>query len=284
MNRRRRRRKRRRNDILYALIALSCAALVLIAIAIIDVVQSGDDAITVEFQNYDSPSKQVDEKTFATKGAAQVSTDSKEPVISEKPAATKKVKDIDSEFLVLINRQNPNTNKERPDDLVTMGEFFTGEVELQNPQGSINRTAALAAKQMFEDANAQGIGPYIITTAYRSYQFQEQEYQEYISNHPGEEIGKVLPASASEHTTGLAIDILSKSHYTADDYYFYTQEGQWLYNNAHKYGFILRYPKNKEEITGVIFEPWHYRYVGKEVAKEIHDQGLCLEEYLDRAS
>ena len=111
MNRRRRRRKRRRNDILYALIALSCAALVLVAIAIIDVVQSGDDAITVEFQNYDSPSKQVDEKTFLTKGAAQVSTDSKEPVISEKPAATKKVKDIDSEFLVLINRQNPNTNK-----------------------------------------------------------------------------------------------------------------------------------------------------------------------------
>lgn len=112
----------------------------LVAIAIIDVVQSGDDAITVEFQNYDSPSKQVDEKTFSTKGAAQVSTDSKEPVISEKPVATKKVKDIDSEFLILINRQNPNTNKERPDDLVTMGEFFTREVELQNPQGSINRT------------------------------------------------------------------------------------------------------------------------------------------------
>ena len=78
MNRRRRRRKRRRNDILYALIALSCAALVLVAIAIIDVVQSGDDAITVEFQNYDSPSRQVDEKTFSTKGAAQVSTDGKE--------------------------------------------------------------------------------------------------------------------------------------------------------------------------------------------------------------
>ncbi|MBR2937492.1 MAG: M15 family metallopeptidase, partial [Oscillospiraceae bacterium] len=85
------------------------------------------------------------------------------------------------------------------------------------------------------------------------------------------EVGRLvaLPGT-SGHQTGLAVDVGS------------TKEGhQWLANNGWKYGFILRYPEGKEEITGLDYEPWHFRYVGKELAKEIYDSGLCLEEYLE---
>ncbi len=90
-----------------------------------------------------------------------------------------------------------------------------------------------------------------------------------------------MPGCMSEHTTGLALDILSENHETANDAYGETPEGRWLVENAHRYGFILRYPEGKEHITGVIYEPWHYRYVGVEAATEIWERGICLEEYLE---
>jgi len=84
----------------------------------------------------------------------------------------------------------------------------------------------------------------------------------------------------SEHSTGLAVDIVVLSHQTLDEDFEKTEGFKWLSENAQKYGFILRYPKNKEEITGIKYEPWHYRYVGEENAKKINEQGICLEEYL----
>ena len=91
---------------------------------------------------------------------------------------------------------------------------------------------------------------------------------------------KVLPGKCSEHPTGLAVDILSEKYQEANEGYADTAEGRWLRENAHTYGFILRYPEKKEQITGVIYEPWHYRYVGAEAAAEIYEKGLCLEEYV----
>ena len=78
---------------------------------------------------------------------------------------------------------------------------------------------------------------------------------------------RVLPGNTSEHTTGLALDILSPRHDEADDSFGETPEGLWLAENAWKYGFILRYPEGKEALTGVIYEPWHFRYVGKQSGK-----------------
>jgi D-alanyl-D-alanine carboxypeptidase len=89
-----------------------------------------------------------------------------------------------------------------------------------------------------------------------------------------------LPGT-SEHQTGLALDIVSSNNQTLEKEQEDTPEQQWLINNSYKYGFILRYPSEKSNITGISYEPWHYRYVGRETAKIIHDSGICLEEYLD---
>ena len=85
----------------------------------------------------------------------------------------------------------------------------------------------------------------------------------------------------SEHNLGLAVDIVARDYQILDEKQAQTAEAQWLKENCWKYGFILRYPTDKTEETGIIFEPWHYRYVGEKAAKEIMDQGICLEEYLD---
>ena len=190
-------------------------------------------------------------------------------------------------FLLLVNWDHP-IPYDRPEDLVTLGELFGDEVVLTNAEGSINKEAGEAAKRMFSDASAEGIGRYKVTSAYRSIIYQDKlwnarkkedpSYGEDPYNNPV----KVMPGNKSEHVTGLALDILSEANEQANDDYGDTPEGKWLMDNAYKYGFILRYPKHKEHITGVIYEPWHYRYVGEEAAIEMHKSGECLEEYLGK--
>lgn len=84
----------------------------------------------------------------------------------------------------------------------------------------------------------------------------------------------------SEHQLGLALDIVDISNQTLDESQENTPVQKWLMNNSWRYGFILRYPTDKSDITGISYEPWHYRYVGKKAAKEIYDAQICLEEYL----
>ncbi len=86
----------------------------------------------------------------------------------------------------------------------------------------------------------------------------------------------------SEHSTGLAVDVGGSGNYSLSQDFESTASFKWLYEHCAEYGFILRFPKGKEDVTGVIYEPWHYRYVGKEIAKEIMSEGLCLEEYLEK--
>ncbi|MCM1497738.1 MAG: M15 family metallopeptidase [Clostridium sp.] len=92
----------------------------------------------------------------------------------------------------------------------------------------------------------------------------------------------VAPAHYSEHETGLAVDIVAVSNQRMDETQEYTAENIWLRENCYQYGFILRYPQDKEEITGFSYESWHFRYVGKEAAKTITEQGITLEEYLQQ--
>ncbi len=90
----------------------------------------------------------------------------------------------------------------------------------------------------------------------------------------------VAAPGTSEHQLGLAADIVDQSYQSLDDHQAETPVQQWLMAHSWEYGFILRYPPEKSETTGVIYEPWHYRYVGKEAAQAITRQGVCLEEYL----
>lgn len=143
--------------------------------------------------------------------------------------------------------------------------------------------------QMIAAARMEGVS-LMICSAYRSESRQrelhEQKTDEYKAFGYGDEAAVaaastiVLPPGTSEHQTGLAVDIVTLEYQVLDDGYAETLAAKWLAANAWKYGFVLRYPQDKEDITKVIFEPWHYRYVGHEHAQAIYEGGYCLEEYL----
>ena len=139
-------------------------------------------------------------------------------------------------------------------------------------------------QEMLNDMTAVGIYP-VIGEAYRTAEEQEEIMQNYISDYIAqgysEEDAKaeakkwVAKPGTSEHQLGLALDINADTNYSSNESVY-----TWLADNAYKYGFILRYPQGKEDITGIDYEPWHYRYVGKIAAEEIYNSGVCLEEYL----
>ncbi|MBQ4602872.1 MAG: M15 family metallopeptidase, partial [Clostridia bacterium] len=113
------------------------------------------------------------------------------------------------------------------------------------------------------------------TKAFMSYGYDRATAEEFASKW-------VARPGTSEHHTGLAFDIVSASYQKLDRSQENTPEQKWLMANCHKYGFILRYPDDKTEITGINYEPWHYRYVGLDIAKEIHEKQITLEEYLSQ--
>lgn len=130
----------------------------------------------------------------------------------------------------------------------------------------------------------------MVCSAYRSYERQVELYEADIAKYQkmGYSYEKACAVTeetlalpgASEHQAGLSVDIVTVRHQVLNDAYADTKAGKWLAAHAHEYGFILRYPKEKEDITGISFEPWHFRYVGKEAAAEIYATECCLEEYL----
>lgn len=144
-------------------------------------------------------------------------------------------------------------------------------------------------QEMMDDCRAAGLSP-LICSSYRTQEKQEQLYQNKVDRLAAQgwslEEAKVEAAKSvaipgtSEHQLGLAVDIVDKHSQVLDNSQADTPAQQWLMEHSWEYGFILRYPEGKSEITGIIYEPWHYRYVGKEAAAEIHELGLCLEEYL----
>ena len=147
-------------------------------------------------------------------------------------------------------------------------------------------------EKMLGDGNASGL-QLMVCSAYRSIARQdklfEQMKQQYIAQGMTEQqaYDKTstirTPHACSEHSSGLAADIVAVNYQTLDDGFGDTPEAKWLAAHAADYGFILRYPKDKEDVTGIIWEPWHFRYVGVENAQKVKDSGLCLEEYLGEA-
>ncbi len=148
--------------------------------------------------------------------------------------------------------------------------------------------AAEDLKAMMQAARDEGLSP-MICSSYRSWERQNTLFDKQVAKQqnnglPYEEAyekAKTVVAfpGTSEHQTGLAADIVATSHQVLDDSQEQTAEQQWLMEHCWEYGFILRYPKDKSDVTNIIYEPWHYRYVGHEVAQYIHENGLCLEEY-----
>ena len=187
----------------------------------------------------------------------------------------------DQWYLKLVNAKNPMTQEDVP-------EVATETIDSNGYQ--VDARIMDDLEEMFAAAQAAGRNP-VICSAFRSWDTQEYLYQNKIQRVMTEEglteeeaaveAGTVVAVpGTSEHQIGLALDIVSSQYMNLDEKQMETEDQQGLMENSWKYGFILRYPLNKSDITGIIFEPWHYRYVGREAAKEIYEQDITLEEYL----
>jgi len=145
----------------------------------------------------------------------------------------------------------------------------------------LNKKVYKKYNEMYADATSLGLNIWI-QSGYRSYKYQKKLYNNYVKEDGKEEADKYSArAGHSEHQTGLAFDLNS-----VDDDFANTDEGKWVHNNCYKYGFILRYPKGKEEFTGYKYESWHLRYVGEELATKLYNGGdwITLEEYFNLKS
>ena len=168
------------------------------------------------------------------------------------------------------------------------------EIETETVQGSYEMeiTAAYYCRNMIEAAAQDGIGLKVIS-AYRSVSYQEGLFERNVRSRM-EDYGmsyeeayydtaiNIAPPGGSEHNAGLAADIVTEDDWDTYTGFEDTEEFKWLQEHAAEYGFIMRYPRGKEEITGYIYEPWHYRYVGVKYAKDVAQSGLCLEEYFEK--
>ena len=221
----------------------------------------------------------------------------------------------DAAYLLLVNKQNPLESDYVPTELVTLTCHTTYEMELEL------RAAMALYEMLDEMAayGLDTKNDIAVTSAYRSYRLQGELFEDYVAyemNHPEgfsrdaldvlgyyyirtqyEEKGKSRLSAAdarrvvaaysaeagkSEHQTGLCVDLITADMKNNLTVVFEEKPVfAWLSAHAHEFGFILRYPKGKETITGYTYEPWHYRFVGREAATEICERGITLEEYLE---
>ena len=171
---------------------------------------------------------------------------------------------------ILVNKEHP-INDYIPPNLIEL------PTTIADKNKYLDKTAYLNIFNLINAAKKQNLTIRIVS-AYRSYDYQEEIFARYT-----DEVGhsKASQSSAwpgySEHQTGLAVDLAddTKNYHN----FINTNEFQWIKKNAHKYGYILRYPKDKTNITGYIYEPWHFRYVGTELANYLYNNNLTLEEY-----
>ncbi|MBM6800248.1 M15 family metallopeptidase, partial [Coprobacillus cateniformis] len=164
-----------------------------------------------------------------------------------------------------------------PNDLVTPNIIFSQDCT--NRQ--LRKEASEALELMAQDASKENLH-LAIKSAYRSYQEQKDIYDEYHQKYDQVTADSLvaIPGS-SEHQLGLGVDLTSQSVIDGEWRFFGdTPEYKWVVDNAHRYGYILRYPSHNSKMTGTTNEPWHFRYVGKEIAKIIHDNNWTLEEYV----
>ena len=183
---------------------------------------------------------------------------------------------------ILVNKNNPLTRDYIPSDLVITDNNENNFHNYKDPNQKpcVREEVLFAFKELQKSAKEDGL-EIIIDSGYRSYDYQQVIWDKNVEEKGLEHAKKYVSIpGTSEHQTGLAIDIAVYRNGVYDDNVDETyKEYEWMINNAHKYGFILRYPKGKEDITGINFEPWHYRYVGYYLANELHDKDITLEEY-----
>lgn len=225
--------------------------------------------------------EQKAKQAYAEQEAKEKKKEKEKDTPAEEGIQTAKDSEKNQWYLKLVNGKNPLDEENLP-------EITTAPV-----QGGVYRVDERILddlEEMLSDAYSDGRTP-VVCSAYRDWDTQTVLFQNKIARVKQEKglTGEAAETEAatvvarpgtSEHQLGLAVDITASTYTKLDEGQMETEDQKWLMENCWKYGFILRYPVGSTEITGVIFEPWHYRYVGKEAAKEITEQGITLEEYL----
>ncbi len=195
--------------------------------------------------------------------------------------------DMRDAFLTLVNTKNTLTENDIPDDLMDV-KYTSSARQTQQ----LREYAAKALEALFQEMHAEGFYNMAVYSGFRTYSYQAMLFENYTNNEMASNPNLtreqaeaiVLTYSTrpgtSEHQTGLAVDMDTLGTFSTT--FEYEAEYKWLSENAWKFGFILRFPKDKTDITTIQFEPWHYRYVGRYHAQKILASGLCLEEYIEQ--
>ncbi|MBE5813690.1 MAG: D-alanyl-D-alanine carboxypeptidase family protein [Clostridiales bacterium] len=180
-------------------------------------------------------------------------------------------KNIDGSVFI-INRQHSVSRRYVPSDL--------RKAETYGVSQQMRTEAATALEQLFEAAKEAGV-PLSTVSGYRSYSKQATIYQRKVDSIGRKAADRISARpGTSEHQLGLAMDIAKKGASSLTTAFANTPQGQWVMENAHRYGFIIRYLKDYEDVTGYSYEPWHIRYVGVEQATAIYESGLPMELYM----
>lgn len=193
----------------------------------------------------------------------------------------------------LTNKNNPLDASYTPEGLLSLAQTQCPLPKNDDRDFLLVSNAARALEAMLTDLNKHldGEEKILVTSAYRSYKYQEKIFEDYVTEYMSEKsvdrkeaeayvLKTSAPAGKSEHQLGLCVDLIEDEATKLTEQFAKTKAFEWLSQNAFKYGFILRYPKDKEDITKYSYEPWHYRFVGIDAATVIHEDNICLEEYL----
>ncbi|MCJ8011873.1 M15 family metallopeptidase [Paenibacillus sp. KQZ6P-2] len=184
---------------------------------------------------------------------------------------------------VIVNKQRSLPDGYEPTDLVEPNVPFS--FDGPNEKRHMRKEAADALENLFAGAEEDGIELRAVS-GYRSYKRQKSIYENNVRT-KGEEYASRVSAvpGTSEHQTGLTIDVSSPSvNNVLEESLGDSTEGKWLAEHAADYGFVIRYPKDREDITGYVYEPWHIRYIGTDLAPDVAKSGMTLEEYFDEAN
>lgn len=243
---------------------------------------NGNDISKVE-QNDKEVNSQVGEGDDGNSGLKEVpEIEGVGPLTAEEVTMLKAAIDADTEgYFKLVNKESFLDENYKPDSLIIPNVGLTKD--RSNEQNLVREDIADDVEAFLEAAKDAGFEIFL-SSGYRGYNLQSIFYNNDLKTY-GYESGYVAKQGTSEHQLGLAIDITSHSvNLELTDNFENTPEGKWALDNAYKYGFILRYKAEKEDITGYKYEPWHYRYIGdKNISKICHDKDLTLEELLQYA-
>lgn len=277
--RKKRRQRRRRRLMLLAVAAVALIALLLFLI--FKGIGAGDKDESSSAQQSSSAVQSQSQPAQSAGSDSQQTQSGSEPAsapASDSGSGIEVVGSRDDWRLILANKNSPLPEGYAP-ELVTLAD---SSLQMQTE-------AAAAFDEMRQAANATGLHLMACST-YRSVERQTELYDAEVQKWIGKGYAEtdarekaatvVMVPGCSEHNTGLAVDVGSVTNQRVEEDFEDEPEFDWLQEHAAEYGFILRYPSDKQAITGVSYEPWHYRYVGVENAKAIKESGLCLEEYL----